>query len=165
MINKVPWWGWLIVATVVGLVAGLAWPPPPLPKSQQDAADWNLPSVSALAPTSADDFNQAIGGLRWSGGGAETGGGPVSWRLAGFLNAPPTAALIETTEASGRGQTRHATPGDTLPDGSRLLSIEGDSIHVELGSCRSTHQLYRKNPVEQQGCGAPDEDTESRITQ
>lgn len=152
---------------LIGLVLGAAWPPPPIPRSRAAEAEWTLPTSAQLARYSPEDSSQVTRAARWGGEGGGPTGTRGNWRLAGFVNDPEPAALILPQAAtaaipSGGGTRRapraggasappapaeRAIPGDALPDGSRLIAIEGDTITTELDGCRLVYQLYRPQPV------------------
>lgn len=143
-VRDIPVWARVALVAVAGLAAGAAWPPPPIPKGAQQAASWSLPGEEALGRFSSDDFQTASRGLRWDGAGA-VGVAKKTWRLAGFLNEPATAALIEV-----EGVARRATqvkPGDSLPDGSVVVDIGHGTITTELLGCRRVQALYRPKTV------------------
>jgi len=153
---------------LAGLILGAVWPPPPIPRARTAATEWALPDPAQLARHSADDVSQITRAVRWSGESGAEGGARVSWRLAGFVNDPEVAALImpqarpapppapgtRRNPAPGGApaggaiaQAERAVAGDTLPDGSKLVAIEGDTITTELDGCRLVYQLYRPEPV------------------
>lgn len=163
MIRRVPAWAWLAATALAGITIGMAWPPPPIPKSMQQAASWSLPSEASLVRFSADSFKSASQGLRWDNAGNDAEERKKTWRLAGFLNTPPTAALIQVEGTSRRAE--QIKPGDTLPDGNRVLAIEGDTITVKHESCQQTFQLYYPLPISKSnGCGTPVDGAEARKT-
>ena len=162
MIRRLPPWAWLLACAILGIVVGAAWPPPPIPRAMQQEPDWVLAPKDALSRFSADTFKAATSGLRWdaAGGGDDEA---KTWRLVGFLNAPPTAALIQV-EGEAR-KAEHVRPGDELPDGGRLVAIEGDRITTEREGCQQVLQLYRTKPISRSsGCEPVADEAEARNT-
>ena len=146
---------WLAACLVVGIVVGAAWPPPPIPRSQQVADEAiPLPSADQLSRFSADSFQAARTTAKWLGDkseGAASGSG--EWRLAGVLTSATPAILVLK---SGAGQIDRFIVGSTLPDGSELISIDRGKATTELDSCRRVYQMYRDQPVETStACGDP----------
>ncbi|HET6396158.1 MAG TPA: hypothetical protein VFF91_04900 [Pseudoxanthomonas sp.] len=133
---------------VAGVVAGAAWPPPPIPKNRDDAGEWALPR-DALARLPQDAVAQASKS-RWVGDASgEDSQAPQQWRLAGILQAPQPVALVV---GQGKQKTNlRLEPGAALPDGSRLTGIEGDTITVDRDGCQLVYQLYRPQPVRSTG--------------
>ncbi|WP_158636528.1 hypothetical protein [Luteimonas marina] len=152
MIRRLPVWAWMSACAATGLALGVAWPPPPIPKARGAEGEWTLPDARTLARFSADNYKQATGSVQWGDNAAE-GAQSQAWRLAGFLlTSPDSTALIETVGTRGvKAKVVHAKPGDALPDGARLLAINGDKITSELDGCKSVRQLYRKLPISRSG--------------
>ncbi len=156
---------WLALSAAAGLVLGIAWPPPPIPRAQAEAGEWLLPEASSLARHSNTDMTEVTRAMRWNGEAiGVTPGMRGNWRLAGFVNDPNPAALImpQSTNATparpappprrpggtqgasaAMPQAQRVVPGDLLPDGSKLVAIEGDTITTELDGCQLVYQLYR----------------------
>ncbi|MCR6686524.1 hypothetical protein [Pseudoxanthomonas sp.] len=162
------------LTAVAGLAAGAAWPPPPIPKSQEGTDGWALPEhgLQRLSPKAMDE----AGSIRWLGDGS--GDGQVQeWRLVGILQAPQPVALVmvAATQPSAqggrqkqkpaRGQSLRLEPGAALPDGSLLAAIERDTITVERDGCRRTYKLYRPQPVSTSGACADTPAPEQRKSQ
>lgn len=146
---------WLAACLVVGIVVGAAWPPPPIPRSQQVTDEAiPLPGADQLSRFSADSFQAARTTAKWLGDkseGAASGSG--EWRLAGVLTSATPAILVLK---SGAGQIDRFIVGSTLPDGSELISIDRGKVTTELDSCRRVYQMYRDQPVETStACGDP----------
>ncbi len=151
----------LLVAAcaVAGVALGAAWPPPPIPKNRESAAGWSLPA-NALERLPKAASEQA-GQLRWLGQGDAGGDGTQrqEWRLAGVLQTPQPVALVMTP--GKQKQNFRLEPGATLPDGSRLSGIEGDTVTVQRGECTLVYQLHRSQPIRTTGpCSAGTPDTE-----
>lgn len=163
MIRRVPAWAWLTISALVGIAIGAAWPPPPIPKSMQQEASWSIPTEASLVRFSAESFKSASQGLRWDSAGSKTEDERKTWRLAGFLNAPPTIALIQVEGIERKAE--QVKPGDTLPDGNRVVAIAGDTITIEYEDCRQVFQLYHSLPISRSsGCEASTDDAEARKT-
>lgn len=140
-------WGGMICAA--GLLAGLAWPPPPIPRSQLAQTDtWSLPDDAALERTSLDAMQRARTGLRWAGeADASVDGNSVGpWQLLGLAETPDPVALV-----SAGGQVQRLGLGDALPDGRRLVEIGRDRVIADDGACQETYQLYRPDPIHRSG--------------
>ncbi|KAF1686628.1 hypothetical protein B1992_06880 [Pseudoxanthomonas broegbernensis] len=149
----------LAAGAATGVALGAAWPPPPIPKSREDAAEWTLPA-DALERLPRDAVTRA-GQVRWLGEKGADGDGQASqeWRLAGILQTPQPVALVVTP--GKQKQSFRLEPGATLPDGSRLAAIEGDTATVERGACTLVYQLHRSQPIRTSGpCSAGTPDTE-----
>lgn len=149
---KATWW--FVLAAVAGLAVGAAWPPPPIPKSQQASGSAGaLPTVEALQRLPPGAANQVGKGIRWSGETGEVGGtagNQGTWKLAGIVRAPAPAALLRLAT----GKIEDFPEGATLPDGSRLVRVEGDGVTVERDGCRQVHQLHHPLPKDSSGCPA-----------
>jgi hypothetical protein len=154
----------------IGLVAGAAWPPPPIPKGQVTPATWNPPAASlARIPAKASEQAES---LRWLGE-TDPEATVQDWRLAGILLSPEPVALVatgSTGKSGGKSKTvprpARLTQGQTLPDGSRLVSIDSKSVTVELGNCQRIFQVHRPQPIRSSdGCAAGEADTDQRKSQ
>ncbi len=102
-------------------------------------SDWRLPSSEALERSSATLSTQART-LNWSGdsiSGASTNS-PQDWALKAILGQKNAILLQSGKEAL----ISLAEVGATLPDGSRLLAVRGDTVVVELDGCRMDRHLY-----------------------
>ena len=145
---------WLAAAGAAGLVVGVAWPPPPIPASQQAAAGWALPTPAELERHSKDGFQQAKRGTRWVGEENDAGSqaGPVPWRLAGILALPaPTALVLREGKPTKAEQVQI---GGALPDGYRLREIGRNQVVAELEGCRIVYELYRQSSAKADDCPA-----------
>ena len=154
-------WHWfLVVSCVAGFFAGMAWPPPPIPAAREDTVDWAPPPAALMSRYSPDVFAQARS-VRWQADRGGTGepddATAVSWRLAGLLENPEAHAIVLE---SGPGQVASTLePGATLPDGSLLVEIVGNTITVESGDCRRTYKMHYRQPIQSSGsCGPSDTD-------
>src|SRR5690606_5555675 len=149
----------IAACALTGVAVGAAWPPPPIPKNRESAAGWALPA-NALERLPADALTQA-GQLRWLGQDTAGGDGQQrqDWRLAGIAQTPQPVALVMTPGKNK--QNFRLEPGATLPDGSRLAGIEGDTVTVERGACTLVYQLHRSQPIRSTGqCSSGTPDTE-----
>lgn len=143
---------YLVVAACIigGLIIGASWPPPPIPRQRDDVGQWSLPPREQIARFSSDAFTEA-GKLRWRADASEGGDAPsaaVAWQFAGLTEAGRTQALV--IEAGTR-QARRLVAGELLPDGSRLVSIDRDTITVDLEGCTRVYQMHRKQPIRSSG--------------
>lgn len=151
---------WLATCLTAGIIAGVAWPPPPIPRSRQIADEVaQLPSAEQLSRFSADSFQEARTNAKWLGDKSEgSPSGSGEWKLAGILTSATPAILVLK---SGAGEIDRFVTGSTLPDGSRLISIDRGKVTTELDSCRRVYQMYRDRPVETSAeCGDPTSNTE-----
>lgn len=149
-------------AILGGIIVGAAWPPPPLPRSNERADEWT-PPAAGLERVPRDTIAQ-LAKLRWFGDqAASEGPGNLSWRLAGIVRTPQPMVLV-MTEGKPRQNLRLAA-GDALPDGSRLTGIEEDTILVENAGCQRTFQVHRRNPIRVSGECAEGRETEQRKSQ
>jgi hypothetical protein len=145
----------LALAGAAGLVAGISWPPPPIPHAQQAEPEWRLPSDATLQLHSKSDFQQARRDVRWPGQGS----GPndaqsTGWRLMGIAASPEPVALVMRADNSKVSRIRI---GEALPDGSRIRDIRRDRVTTELDGCQTVYQLRRQKPVStSNGCSALD---------
>lgn len=137
-------WMGLAAAVVAALAVGAAWPPPPIPRGKQDQATWSLPPAAELARYSEDNFTKAFQSVHWEGDSALGSDASSEWRLAGISTDPAPVALIQPKD--GKLPLRIA-PGSALPDGSRLVGIDGDRMTIALGDCRRVYQLYHAQPI------------------
>ncbi|WP_161809372.1 hypothetical protein [Stenotrophomonas nitritireducens] len=100
--------------------------------------DWRLPPGEMLERSSAALSSQART-LKWmDDGAAGPGGAAQEWTLKAILGAE-NAILMQ----SGKEPLiSRADVGATLPDGSRLVALRGDTIVVELDGCHIDKPLY-----------------------
>ena len=145
---------WLAVASAVGVVAGVAWPPPPIPRAQQVDAPWSLPATDVVQRDARDDFQAVRRTVAWQGdrrdGGSRGADGEPDnrWRLAGLVADPSPVALVLR---GGESSPVRLSVGDTLPDGSTVRDIRHDGITTESEGCRTVYRLHRQAPVETSG--------------
>lgn len=138
-----------VAALTVGIIAGAAWPPPPLSKAAANANQWSIPSTTDIARHNPADMATIASSMRWNG---DTGMGPQEkskWRLAGIVNDEGPAILVITTESDSTA--KRVIPGETLPDGSLLESVESDRATTRLDACLTTYQLFQSQPIARSG--------------
>ncbi|MQP77359.1 hypothetical protein CQ393_15880 [Stenotrophomonas sp. MYb238] len=141
---------WLLAAAlVVGLAAGAAWPPPPLPKLAANGDEWGLPSATDVARYFPQDMAAVTSGLRWKGEVGGAAGARSAWRLAGIVNDAGPAVLVMTPDDQGKVQ--RVAIGETLPDGSVLQSARGDRATTRRDACITTYQLFQAQAVDISG--------------
>lgn len=130
-----------LVTCIAGGMMGWLRPLPAMGSSTDkvEGSDWRLPSPEVLERSSATLSNQART-LRWTGdsiSGTSTHG-PQDWALKAILDEEGAILLQSGKEAL----ISRAKVGATLPDGSRLLAVRGDTVVVELDDCRMDRHLY-----------------------
>ena len=143
---------WLILAAslVAGVVAGAAWPPPPLPKIKQGDAPWLLPTAKDLLRHVPQDMETVTSNMRWQGGPSGTSNGS-GWRLVGIVNKGGPVILV--MPADKPNEVKRIAIGEALPDGSLLESVNGDQATTRRDSCLMTYQPYLPEAVEKSaGC-------------
>lgn len=150
---------YLVAALAVGLVLGLAWPPATTSGNHASNVDWSLPGADTIARHNPRDMATVTSAVAWGQEAATAGdkkaSTPGSWRLVGILRDEGLSALVMPPDASSEA-TRLAI-GDTLPDDSKLVAIEGDTITTEIDTCRTTYQMFLPAPVAQSdGCKQTD---------
>lgn len=148
-------WMGALAALAIGLIAGAAWPPPPLPKLAASADNWSLPAATDLARHVPQDMAAVTANLRWKG---DVGGTPderTSWRLAGIVHEAGPAILVMTPDSKDKAQRIEI--GGTLPDGSVLQSVQADRAATRRDNCITTYQLFQAQPVDRSsGCEEPE---------
>lgn len=149
---------YLVSALVAGLIIGAAWPPATSSQNKAAKGEWRLPGADTITRHNPRDMAAVTAGVRWGGEGKASGDKvvtPGTWRLVGILRDDGLTALVMPPDASTEA-TRVAI-GDTLPDGSKLVAIKGDTISTENDSCRTTYQMFLPAPVSQSdGCTQTD---------
>lgn len=126
-------------AIVLGVTGGWLRTLPDLGSEQEEPSiAWSIPSLQDLQRSDATLSVQARS-LRWIGNTNSRDGEPrQDWTLKAIL-AAEGAILIQT----GKPATiSRAEVGGTLPDGSRLLSLHGDTALIELDGCQQHRHLY-----------------------
>lgn len=148
-------WIYLAGLLALGIVAGAAWPPPPLPKAQTGTNTWSLPPAKSIARHVPQDMATLTNGMRWN---ADAGGMPgekSAWRLAGTLDETGPAILVMTPDSPAKAL--RIAVGERLPDGSILQTVDGDRAVTERDNCITTYQLFHAEAVDSSdGCAGPD---------
>ncbi|MGN6111803.1 MAG: hypothetical protein ACTHOC_02125 [Luteimonas sp.] len=130
-----------LLAIAVGGVAGWFRPfQAPVGATGGGAGAWSLPATAQLERSSAAQY-AAIRAVPWVG----TGTGPVGattseWTLLGLVGRPDDRAVL--VQAGKDPLIKRLGAGDTLPDGSRLISVGSDGIVVDRNGCRVRRPLY-----------------------
>ena len=130
----------LVAVLLAGSVAGWLRPLPTLSTAakHEPQAGWQLPPQDTLERSSAAMFAQART-LKWVGDATSAGSATAQdWILKAILSGED-AILIQSGKET---LISRAEVGATLPDGSRLLAVRGDTVVVELDGCRMDRQLY-----------------------
>lgn len=145
-------------ALTAGLIIGIAWPPATPSPSKALQGEWSLPNQDAISRHNPRDLATVTADIKW-GSEAKAGNDKVAtagaWRLVGILRDSGLTALVMPPDASTEA-TRVAI-GETLPDGSTLVAIKGDTVTTENHSCRTTYQMFLPAPVNQSdGCAQTD---------
>lgn len=155
---------WFSLSAAAGLIVGLAWPPPPIPRAGAEAAEWSIPSAEELSRYSPEASSKITREMRWGNGALLADGTISDWRLAGLSNSSERAILV--MDAKKTGEAKRISIGQPLPDGSILTVIDGDKITTRLDACERTYQLYQLNATSASaGCAtepspdAPDKET------
>ncbi|TWI14278.1 hypothetical protein [Aerolutibacter ruishenii] len=147
------WQPWVVACGVGGILAGAAWPPPPIPRAKKDEASWSVPAQERVKRYSSEAYQQARQGVRWAGDASGGSNPQAAWRLAGLVYAPVPTALIMRLDNSTIERIR---TGGALPDGSSLIKIEGNTIQVQQDNCQLTYQLHYQQPISAStGCPTP----------
>lgn len=149
---------YLICALAAGLTIGVAWPPASSTQSKISKSKWSLPGPDTITRHNPRDMAAVTATVTW-GNDSKAGGdkiaAPGSWRLVGILRDSGLTALIMPANATTEA-TRVAI-GESLPDGSKLVAIEGDTVSTEHDSCRTTYQMFLPAPLSQSdGCAQTD---------
>lgn len=129
-----------LAAVAIGSVAGWLRPLPATlaAEGQERQASWRLPSKDDLERSSVDLSSRART-LKWVGDSSSGESSlPQDWILKAILRGED-AILIQSGKES---LITRAEVGATLPDGSRLLALQGDIAVVELDGCRMDRHLY-----------------------
>lgn len=133
-------WAAILVAIAIGSVAGWLRPLPTLESAMDkgSSAGWQLPAPETLERSSVELSSQARA-LAWVGD-TGTGGSaaPQDWILKAILTGED-AILLQSGKES---LISRAEVGATLPDGSRLVALRGDTAIIERDGCRMDRPLY-----------------------
>lgn len=104
------------------------------------ASPWRLPTPASLERSSAAQF-AATRGVAWVGSGAAAAGAPTAeWTLLGLVGRPDDRAIL--VQAGNDPLIKRVGAGDTLPDGSRLVSVGRDGILIDRDGRRVRRPLY-----------------------
>lgn len=145
-------------ALVAGLILGVVWPSQSASIEKSSNVEWRLPGQDTITRYKPKDLATVTADVKWGNeavAGGEKVAAPGSWRLVGILRDAGLTALIMPPAATAEA-TRVAI-GDTLPDGSKLIAIERDTVTTENHSCRTTYQMFLPAPVKQSdGCAQTD---------
>jgi hypothetical protein len=132
---------WVACACI--LVAAIAgwFRPTPLATNAigpHDAA-WQLPTRADLERSSAAQF-AATRGVSWVGSGPGAGTPSAEWTLLGLVGRANDRAVL--VQAGNDPLIKRVGAGDTLPDGSRLVSVGTNGILIDRDGCRMRRPLY-----------------------
>lgn len=136
---------WLALASLAGFIAGYAWPPPPIPRTEPDTTVWSVPSAERITRYSPETFAKITRDMRWGDGPAPGDAESLDWRLAGFLISDEPAILVISPQ--NPTEAKRVVIGEKLPDGSTLHVIYGDTITTQLDSCERSYQLYQLKAI------------------
>lgn len=146
----------LAASLTVGVAAGTAWPPPPLPKAKLGEAAWSLPAANDLLRHIPQDMSAVTDKMRWKGSPGGAAGERAAWRLTGIVNKGGVIAILIAV-ADKPDDVKRIAIGQPLPDGSVLQSVLGDSATTKRDSCLMTYQPYLPEAVEKSaGCEEPE---------
>jgi len=137
----------LLVAAAVVVAAGLAgWLRPldlPVTATGGGAGQWRLPTQAQLDRSTVSQF-AATRAVQWFGTGtaATPGAAPTgsAWTLLGLVGRQDDRAVL--VKAGNDPLIMRLGVGDTLPDGSRLVSVGSEGIVIELDGCQRSRPLY-----------------------
>lgn len=148
-----------IAATAIaGSVAGICWPPPPLPALDDSDKNWTAVHVSPNGRHSKNDMNAVTSKVRWAGTSAFTGEQKSPWQLKGVTVAPHPGVLIST--AQDLKTHKNIGLGEALPDGSILQSVFKDGAETRKNDCITTYKLFQSQPIEKSGTCEGSDDTD-----
>ena len=151
----------LLAATGIVVLAGVAGWFRPVPQAGGKAASqqgaWSLPTPEALQRSSVELFRQARGAA-WVGAGGSGGGeAGVTWTLLGVSDQGDARAA--RVRVGSDPLIKRYQSGDTLPDGSKIVSVGNNGIVIEKDGCRMQRALYPTvgdpPPEGTDGCPAP----------
>lgn len=146
----------LAASLAVGVAAGAAWPPPPLPKAKLGDAAWSQPSTNDLLRHVPQDMAAVTDKMRWKGSPGGAAGERATWRMTGIVNKGGVIAILIAV-ADKPDDVKRIAIGQPLPDGSVLQSVLGDSATTKRDSCLMTYQPYLPEAVEKSaGCEEPE---------
>lgn len=123
----------------LGLVAGLALPPPSAQGWTPGDTAWVLPSRDALARVAPNAFETLRTAAPFrSQSGSERRGAAPAWKLAGIMADPAPVAMV----TGDQGKIVQVPLNGALPDGALLTSVEIVSIRYTRDGCEFTRKLY-----------------------
>ena len=131
-------------AAAVVVLAGVAgWfrpMPTPVGAASAHQPKWRLPRAADLERSTAAQF-AAISRVTWLGdAGAGAGGPGAQWTLLGVVGRPDDRAILVRAGSDPLIKRLHS--GDTLPDGSKLVTEGSRGIVVDRDGCRTIRPLY-----------------------
>lgn len=132
-----------MLAVSIGVGGALGWfRPLPDPANSTDAvasSDWQIPSRESLERSSASLLAQART-LKWQGDHSASNDDALrkDWTLKAILPAENAVLLQVGKDAL----ISRVEVGATLPDGSNLVAVRGDTVTTELDGCRLDRHLY-----------------------
>lgn len=123
----------------VGLVVGLALPPPSAHGWTPGDSTWALPPSEELDRVAPGAFEKlrAAAQFRPQSGSDRRGAAP-SWKLAGIMADPAPIAMV----TGEQGKILQVPLDSPLPDGAVLTSVEIVSIRYTRDGCEFTRKLY-----------------------
>ena len=153
----------LAAALAIGVVAGAAWPPPPLPKVKVGETAWSIPTTKDLLRHVPQDMAVVTDRMRWKGSVGDTTGERGAWRLIGIVNKGGVIAIL-VAAADKPDDVKRIAIGQALPDGSVLQSVRGDLASTKRDSCVMTYQPYLPAAVEKSaGCEEPEASAQGTV--
>ena len=133
----------LALAALAGLAAGAVLTPGVEDSGDAVADAWDMPAAERLLRVDPGAPAVVSGSPLWRSNERPqaTARAAQTWRLVGLVDAPAPAALVVV--GAGPEVTR-VSPGDELPDGSRVVAVNPTALVVaDASGCRRTLQLYR----------------------
>ena len=129
-------------AAVVAIAGILGWLRPMATTNMASptrSARWHLPDAPRLERSSAA-LSTAAAGVAWAGQGGAAAGQDVRWELLGLVGRLDDRAVL--VKVGTDPLIKRVRSGDTLPDGSKLVSVGSDGIVIDREGCRSRRPLY-----------------------
>lgn len=149
-------------AAIVALAGVLGWFRPTTTTNMASptrGTAWHLPDAARLERSSAA-LSTAAAGVAWAGQGGPATGQDVRWELLGLVGRLDDRAVL--VKVGTDPLIKRVRSGDTLPDGSKLVSVGSDGIVIDREGCRSRRPLYAtvqgSQPPPTGGCPAPGTD-------
>ena len=132
-----------ITALLLVAAAGISWwlvpGPQPLPKAQNQADAWALPT---LPPQKPERFVAAIDGANLWGAvqaGAQTSLNDPEWRVAGVAVSGAEKLVVVSIENQ---PLQTLKSGDTLPGGARILAVSDDHLCLLINGKKRRLDLF-----------------------